>query len=81
MNEIRKPLSNERVPEKFNNNISWNMAYLIFTEQSMSYRLGGYSTYSDDEWISAFVSGIMPQRNITAGEIAMIRNTLKRTID
>lgn len=70
-----------RIPEKFNNNIAWNLAHLVITQQSMSYRLGGYPTHIDDEWFAAFVPGTKPQKDLTAGEVAMIRSTLKTTID
>ena len=70
-----------RIPEKFNNNIAWNLAHLVITQQSMSYRLGGLPIPVDEQWFGDFTPGSKPERDLTITEISMIKEMLKSTIN
>jgi hypothetical protein len=70
-----------KVPDKFNNNIGWNIAHLVITQQSMAYRLGGQSLNEDIEWYAEFAPGTKPQRELSQNELEAIKRTLITSID
>lgn len=63
------------IPEGFNNNIIWNLAHMIYTQQSMCYKLGGLSPKIDITIFGAYASGTFPQGERTAAEINLILET------
>jgi hypothetical protein len=66
---------------KFNNNIAWNLAHLVITQQTMNYKLGGLPVNVDESWFSAFIPGTKPERDLTENEIVMVKEALITTID
>ncbi|PHO01645.1 damage-inducible protein DinB, partial [Rhodobacteraceae bacterium 4F10] len=39
------------IPEGFNNNIAWNVAHLVVTQQLLHYKLSGLNCLAPDELI------------------------------
>lgn len=60
------------IPEGFNNNIIWNIAHSLVTQQLLMYKLSGLSLQIPEEWVSLFAKGTKPERDITADEVAAI---------
>ena len=69
------------VTEKFNNNIPWNLAHLVITQQNMDYKLGGMPLTSGIEWFAEFAPGTKPGRQLSQGEIVVIKHSLGTSVD
>jgi hypothetical protein len=69
------------IPEKLNNNIAWNLAHLIITQQSMAYKLGGLSLGTGMEWYAEFAPGTKSEQQLSQNEIEVIKHTLVSSID
>lgn len=49
-----------KTPEGFNNNIGWNVAHLVVTQQLLCYKFSGITTALSDEMIGRYVKGTAP---------------------
>ncbi|WP_073117928.1 DinB family protein [Wenyingzhuangia marina] len=49
-----------KTPEGFNNNIGWNVAHLVVTQQLLCYKFSGLKTALSDEMIGRYVKGTAP---------------------
>ena len=48
------------MPEKFDNNIAWNVGHIIAVQQSLFYRLSGLKTYTDKSFVKMYNQGTSP---------------------
>ena len=48
------------IPDGFNNNIAWNIAHLVVTQQLLHYKLSGNDCLVSDELIAAYQKGTSP---------------------
>ena len=62
MNQIHK------IPEGFKNNIAWNVAHLVVTQQLLHYKLSGLNCLCADELIEAHIKGTAPTKTFTKEE-------------
>lgn len=79
-----EPLSDGQlnfIPEKFDNNIIWNLAHMIICQQGMCYKQGNLDIHVDSSDFADFVSGTRPDRVVNHEEISMIRDLFLTTID
>ncbi|UOB19155.1 DinB family protein [Abyssalbus ytuae] len=68
-----EPLSIDQIniiPPGFNNNVAWNFAHLVVTQQLICYKLSGVDGYIDEEKINRYRKGTAPdpQRKMTGEE-------------
>lgn len=56
------------IPEGFNNNIAWNVAHLVVTQQLLHYRMSGKDCLISDELIDANKKGTQPTSQFTEEE-------------
>lgn len=70
-----------KIPEGFNNNIIWNIAHVIATQQILVYRLSGLPTIISDELIDRFKKGTKPDGVLSYAEVDAIKNLLFSTIE
>lgn len=72
-----------RIPKGFNNNIIWNIAHLVVTEQLLAYKLSGLSSVLSDEMINKYRKDTKPEGDITQEEVndikALLFSTLSKT--
>ncbi len=68
------------VPEGFTNNLIWNIAHVIVTQQLLVYKLAGLPTMISDEMIDLYKKGTKTERPCTAEEVAEIKELLHSTI-
>ena len=61
------------IPEGFNNNLIWNFAHNIVTQQLLTYGLAGLPTKVDNKWIAAFRKGTKPEQLYSAEEIEQLK--------
>jgi hypothetical protein len=57
------------IPPGFNNNIAWNYAHSIATQQSLCYSMMGLPAYLDIEVLKQYRRGTKPGEEMTAAEL------------
>ena len=70
-----------KIPEGFNNNIIWNIAHSIVTEQLLVYKLSGLQPNVSDKLINAYKKGTFPEKEITKEELEEIKELLFSTLE
>jgi len=69
------------IPEGFNNNIIWNLAHLVATQQNICYKRAGLDIVIDDQFFTPYLPGTKPERFITAEEVETIKGLFFSTFD
>ena len=69
------------VPPGFNNNIIWNLAHLVASQQGVCYLRAGVTLRIDDAFYQRFKPGTKPEGYVDAAEIAAIKGLLFSTLD
>lgn len=70
-----------KVPEGFNNNIIWNIAHTIVTQQLLVYNLSGLSMLLSEEMVASFRKGTKTERDLSQAEVDAVKNLLFSTIE
>lgn len=65
-----------KIPEGFKNNIAWNVAHLVVTQQLLHYKLSGLNPLCSDELIEAHRKGTVPTKTFTAEEFEELKELL-----
>jgi hypothetical protein len=69
-----------KIPEGFNNNMFWNIAHIVVTQQLLVYKLSGLPMMVSDEIIEKYKKGTKPEQAATQAELDEIRSLLFVTI-
>ena len=69
------------IPEGFSNNLIWNIAHVIVTQQLLVYKLSGLAMNISDEMVEKYRKGTKPEHQATQAEVDEIKSLLFRTID
>lgn len=56
------------IPEKFSNNIAWNVAHLVVTQQLLCYKLAGKDCLVPEDLIENYRKGTKPTKDFTKEE-------------
>ncbi len=70
-----------KVPEGFNNNIIWNIAHTIVTQQLLVYNLSGLPMVVSDEMVATYRKGTKAESNLSQTEVDTIKGVLFSTIE
>ena len=70
-----------KIPEGFRNNIWWNIAHVVVTQQVLIYKLSGVPMRVSDELVEKFRKGSVPDGNATDEEIDLISGFLFSTVE
>lgn len=70
-----------KVPEGFNNNIYWNIAHIVVTQQRVVYSLSGLPMMISEEMAKSYMRGTKPERDATQAEINELKELLFTTVD
>ncbi|MBL4939512.1 MAG: DinB family protein [Lutibacter sp.] len=62
-----------KIPEGFKNNIAWNVAHLVVTQQLLCYKLAGLDCLVSDKMIANFQKGTSPTNTISESEFETIK--------
>ena len=65
-----------KIPEGFKNNIAWNVAHLVVTQQLLHYKLSGLNCLCTDELIEAHRKGTAPTKTFTEEEFEEVLELL-----
>ena len=70
-----------KIPKGFGNNIIWNIAHTIVTQQLLVYNLSGLPSIIPEEMIESYRKGTKPERDLTQAEVDEIKGLLFSTIE
>lgn len=76
MLKVIENTSNEqlnKIPTGFKNNIAWNIAHLLVTQQLLCYKLSGLPCLISEEKIKHFQKGSSPSYTVSADEFEIIK--------
>ena len=69
------------VPEGFNNNIIWNVAHALATQQSIMYTLSSLKPVVPQSWIDGYRKGTKPEGDVTQEFVDAIDDALMSTME
>lgn len=64
------------IPKGFKNNIAWNVAHLVVTQQLLHYKLSGVNCLVPDDLIANYRKGTFPEREFNNEEFDEIKELL-----
>lgn len=67
------------IPDGFNNNIYWNIAHCVATQQLLCYYLSGNPFRIDKYWIDTYKKGTLPNLNVQKSEVEDLEFLLMET--
>lgn len=67
------------IPNGFNNNIYWNIAHCVATEQLLHYYLSRLPFRIDKFWIETYKKGTLPNLNISESQVEDLSHILIET--
>ncbi|WP_034042674.1 DinB family protein [Wocania ichthyoenteri] len=70
-----------KVPKGFNNNIIWNIAHVVVSEQLLAYKLSGLQSVLSDEMINKYRKDTKPENDVTQDEVNDIKRLLFSTLE
>lgn len=65
-----------KIPEGFKNNIAWNVAHVVVTQQLLHYKFSGLNCLCPDDLIDNYKKGTAPTKNFTEEEFEEIKELL-----
>jgi len=65
------------IPKGFKNNIVWNVAHIIVTQQLLCYKLSGLEMLLDDSFVDFFKKGTAISHEVEQEEVELIKAELK----
>jgi hypothetical protein len=69
-----------KIPQGFRNNIWWNIAHVVVTQQILVYKLSGLQMRVPDALVDKFKKGTVPDGTATDEEMKMVTDFLISTI-
>lgn len=70
-----------KVPNGFKNNIIWNIAHTIVTQQILIYRLSGLPMLLSQEMVNTFKKGTKTEHDLSQAEVDTIKGLLFSPIE
>ena len=69
------------IPKEHNNNIWWNIAHVLVTQQLLAYKLSKVPMRLNDELVKEFSKGTHPTTSITDKQLKQVKETLIPAIE
>lgn len=70
-----------QIPSGFSNNLIWNIAHVVVTQQIVVYKLSGLPMLVSDELVEKYKKGTKPEQPATQAEVDELRTLLFDIID
>jgi predicted transcriptional regulator len=70
-----------KIPDGFNNNIAWNFAHIIVSQQLLCYKLAGLPLKIDQSFVSKYSKGTKPETFVDENELAFFKEKSVQFID
>ena len=65
-----------KIPEGFSNNIAWNVAHVLVTQQLLCYKMANQEMSLDDSFIDLFKKGSIADYEVNQEELILIKEEL-----
>ena len=65
-----------KIPDGFKNNIAWNVAHIVVTQQLLHYGLSGLNLLCPDDLVEAHRKGTVPTKTFTEEEFEEVKELL-----
>lgn len=65
-----------KIPEGFKNNIAWNVAHIVVTQQLLHYKLSGLQCLVPDELIENYRKGTAPTETMSVEDFEEVKELL-----
>lgn len=69
------------IPQGFTNNLFWNIAHVVVTQQLLVYGLSGLEKNIPEDWVDLYKKGTSTERDANEDELNQLRNFLFSTIE
>lgn len=69
------------IPKGFNNNIIWNIAHVLVTQQLLMYKLSGLPLHVSEEMVERYRKGTKPEGKVDQREVEEIKTALLSTYE
>ena len=69
------------IPDGFNNNLIWNIAHIVVTQQRLVYKFSGLPMRISEEIFEKYKGGTKPNGAVSQAEVEEIKSLLFETID
>jgi len=70
-----------QIPEGYTNNLIWNIAHIIVTQQLLVYKFAGLPMLVSDDLIDTYKKGTKPEKDASQAEVDEIKSLLFKTIE
>jgi hypothetical protein len=70
-----------KIAPGFNNNLIWNIAHIVVTQQRLVYKFSGMPMIISDELFEKYKGGTKPLQDVTKAEVEEIKSLLFETIN
>lgn len=70
-----------KVPDGFKNNLFWNIAHVVVTQQLLVYRLSGLDIMVNDEWVELYKKGTCTSKDATEQDLELLKDLLISTVE
>lgn len=70
-----------KIPQGFTNNLIWNIAHCVASQQVLIYKLSGLPMLVSDEFVAKYRKGTKPEGDVSQAEVDEIRALLSSTLD
>jgi hypothetical protein len=70
-----------KIPEGYSNNLIWNIAHIVVTQQLLVYKLSGLPMLVSDEMVEKYKKGTKPEHIVSQSEADEIKGLLFETVD
>jgi hypothetical protein len=70
-----------KIPEGFNNNIIWNFAHIVVSQQLLCYKLAGLPIKIDERYILKYSKGTKPETFVDENELTFFKEKSIELID
>lgn len=70
-----------KIPQGFSNNLIWNIAHCVASQQVLIYKLSGLPMLVSEEFVAKYRKGTKPEGDVSQAEVDEIRELLSSTLD
>lgn len=70
-----------KIPEGFSNNLIWNIAHVVVSQQKLVYALSGLPLQIAEHWVDKYQNGTKPVNEVSFEELEAIKTILVSTIE
>ena len=70
-----------KIPNGFKNNLIWNIAHIVVTQQLLVYKFSGLPMLVSDELVQKYMKGTKPELDATQADVEEIKTLLTKTIN